>query len=249
MLPATVCAKALIFLAGVSCAIAQADAPLDYEVKLTADYREASSPIKVLDKYASFRVGGVGVRVQANHQSLGSFYLGGGGGYSPNESASFVGATISGSADSTFYAGGYEYNYQISSDSQVFVTADYLVYDVEGDFVGSRAGVPVTANIKTDVTIGDINIGWKTAVSDTLSLGVGLGASQWEIVAVARGVLGDSIRATTDASAKGWDSSQFIRAEFIAFDVPLILKYQRAELNADNSVLLHALNLQITLPL
>ena len=66
MLPATVFARALIFLAGVSCTVAHADASLDYEVKLTAEYREASSSIKVLDKYASFRVGGVGVRVQAN---------------------------------------------------------------------------------------------------------------------------------------------------------------------------------------
>lgn len=249
MLPVTAWKMGLICLGGVLCVFAQADTALDYEVKLTTDYREASSSIKVLDKSASFRVGGAGLRIQVNHHSLGSFYIGGGGGYSPNESASFLGATISGSADSTFFGSGYEYNHQVSPDSQIFMTADHVIYDVEGDFTGSRADVPVSASIKTDVSISDINIGWKTAVSDTLSLGIGLGASRWEIDAVASGVLGDSIRATTEASAGDWDSTQFIRAELTVFDFPIVLKYQRTELNADNAVLLHALNLQVTLPL
>jgi hypothetical protein len=176
-------------------------------------------------------------------------YVGGGSGYSPNETASFLGANISGSAKSIFYNYGYSYKYQLSEKSQLVFAGDYVDYAIEGDFSGDRAGVPVAAKITSDISMADISMAWRHSLSDQFYVSLGLGSSRWKIDALAKGSLGDSIRASTQASADGTDPLAFIRAEFNLLGLPLNLRYQQSELNADNRVMMRSIYLQIRLPL
>lgn len=224
-------------------------AELDYSVGAQLHYKEASQPIAIQDKRASFRVGGAALQLAAAHRRYGKVYLLAGGGYSPKEQASFLGASVSGSADSYFYGVGYEYRHPLSDRHTVVASADYIDYRVEGDFSGVRGTRPVAATIRSDVSTADLSLGWGYRWSEQASLVAGIGQSDWQIDATARGRLGEALSARTQAVADGRDSFVFIGGEYRGFTWPISWRYQRGALNADNRVTLNALQVTIAAPL
>ena len=225
----------------------QAESDFDYALSLTASYSEASQSVRILDKYASFRTGGGGLKLEVSHSHYGGLYLGAGGGYSPKETASFVGANVSGPAKSTFYEYGYSREYAVSATGGLVFAVDYVAYDITGDFSGDRAEVQVSAQIASDISTTNFSLAWRQSLSDQVRVSLGLGRSLWSIEALAKGSLGQSIRATTEARADGEDPLYFIEAEVNAFGYPLDIRYQRSALRADNSVALNAIQLQLRL--
>lgn len=249
MKPAAVGYMAVAIIASLVHLAAQAESDFDYALSLTTSYSEASQSVRILDKYASFRTGGGGLKLEVSHSGYGGLYVGAGGGYSPKETASFVGANVSGSATSTFYEYGYSHEYAVSAAGGLVFAVDYVAYDITGDFSGDRAGVPVTAQITSDISTTNFSLAWRQSFSDQVHVSLGLGRSRWAIEALAKGSLGQSIRATTEARAVGEDPLYFIKAEVYAFGYPLDVRYQRSALSADNSVALNAIQFQLRLPL
>ena len=225
----------------------QKSAPMTYELSAIASHTEASSHILVLDKRASFRAGGVGLKFGVDHTRFGSVYGTVGGGYSPQESASFLGAEVGGSADSQFFGFGYAYQYQLDSQYALGLQSDYVSYDISGDFEGDRRGVPVAAEIDSDISLTDFAVSLHYSKSSQLRFRWGVGASHWSIDASAEGTLGDSIRATTDASTDGWDGLLFFGMNTRLFGFPLDLRYKWSQINVDNSVAMHGLDIQLGL--
>jgi hypothetical protein len=220
---------------------------ISYELSAIASYTEASSQILVLDKRASFRAGGIGLKFGVEHATLGSLYASWGGGYSPRESASFLGAEVDGPADSEFFGIGYAYKHQFDSQYAIGFQSDYVSYDIGGDFAGERQGVPVTAQIDSDISLTDLAVSLHYSKSPQLRFRVGLGASHWSIDATADGTLGSSIRASTDAGTDGWDGLLFLGAETDLFGFPLDLRYKWSQINGDNSVVVHGLDIELGL--
>ena len=62
MKPAAVGYMAVAIIASLVHLAAQAESDFDYALSLTTSYSEASQSVRILDKYASFRTGGGGLR-------------------------------------------------------------------------------------------------------------------------------------------------------------------------------------------
>lgn|GEM_PF-1455571 len=231
----------------VASSVLEKSKPMTYELKAIASYTEASSQILVLDKRASFRAGGAGLKFEVEHAMLGSVYASVGGGYSPRESASFLGAEVEGSADSQFFGFGYAYQYQLDPQYALGLQSDYVLYDISGDFAGERRGVPIAAQIDSEISLTDLAVSLRYSKSPQLRFRLGVGASHWSIDATADGTLGDSIRASTEANTDGWDRLLFVGLETELFGFPLDLRYKWSQINGDNSVVLHGMDIQLGL--
>jgi hypothetical protein len=81
------------------------------------------------------------------------------------------------------------------------------------------------------------------------SFTLGAGRSSWQIDATARGRLGASVSAQTEAVADGWDRFGFVGGDYRGFKWPISWRYQRGVLNADNRVTLNAFQLALRRPL
>ncbi|MFW2422383.1 MAG: hypothetical protein ACN4EJ_07195 [Porticoccaceae bacterium] len=239
----------LVMSLAMWCLTTRAGTREEIEIAALVDYRDTNEQISIDGKKASFRVGGAGLKLQFNHASLGSIYTSRGIGYSPKESASFLGANLSGPADSTFYGGGYEYSYLITANSKLVLSIDYVKHAIESSVSGYRADQAVFADIDSDITVTDTILAWKYTLTENLSVSAGLGAIKWKVEADAIGTLGDSIRASTDVSANGTDSAQKLKIEYTGFSLPISAQYQRSLLKADNSATLQAFTFELSYPL
>lgn len=229
--------------------LAASDSSIDYTIAGQLHYKEAARPIAIQDKVASFRVGGAALQLTAAYPRYGSLYLLGGGGYSPKERASFLGAAVSGSADSYFYGAGYEYQLPLNDRHSLVAATDYIEYRVQGDFTGSRLSLPVAAKISSKISTADFSLGWRYLFSEAITVTLGAGRSSWQIDATARGRLGASVSAQTEAVADGWDRFGFVGGDYRGFKWPISWRYQRGVLSADNRVTLNAFQLALRLPL
>ena len=121
-----------------------AESKVDYSSELIASYSEADKRIRVDNRFASFRAGGAGLRVEAEHDKYGMLYGSLGFGYSPKETASYYGSSLSGPANSFFYGAGYSYNYDLNHRYKLSFVTDYISYDISADVTAaaplSRAG-------------------------------------------------------------------------------------------------------------
>jgi len=221
---------------------------VDVELKLILNYSEAAERLKILDKRASFRTGGAGIMLSLQTQQFGTVFTSYGAGYSPNEDASFVSANISGPATSTFYSFGYHYLHPVTTNFTLGFQADHTRYIIKGDFKGDRKGVPVEAKVTSKIKQTDFGFSLYYKLLKELRLEIGIGTSHWQIDALAKGSLSNSIKASTKASAKNKDPFLLLGLSFNMNEFPVQLRYKRGQLSATNTVDLHALHLNISLP-
>lgn len=221
---------------------------VDVGLKLILNYSEAAERLKILDKRASFRTGGAGIMLSLQTQQFGTVFTSYGAGYSPNEDASFVSANISGPATSTFFSYGYQYLYPVTTNFTLGIQVDHTRYIIEGDFKGDRKGVPVEAKVTSKIKQTDLGLSLHYQLLKELRVEIGIGTSRWQIDALAEGLLNKSIKASTKASAKDKDPFLLLGLSFNMNEFPVQLRYKRGQLSATNTVDLHALDLNITLP-
>lgn len=231
----------------VQSSLAVAESKIDYSAELIASYSEADKRIQVDDKFASFRAGGAGLRVEAEHDKYGMLYGSLGFGYSPKETASYSGSSLSGPADSIFYGAGYRYNYNLNHRYKLTFSTDYVAHDISADITGEARGLPATATVTSDMSMFDTMLALRYSFTRDIHMIVGTGVRKWDLQALAEGTLGDSIGATSEVSADGRDPISYIGVEFKIKNVPVKAYYRRSQLNADNSLIVHGLDLHISL--
>ena len=220
---------------------------VEFGAKLIANYAKSAQALQIDGKTATFKTGGAGVRVEANHPLLGRLFVSAGGGYSPSEQASFLSVTLSGSASGTFYGFGYERNFQLSPRWGAEFIADYVAYDLSGDLSGTYNDRQVEAEITTDTTQKEISLGFRYSLSERTSLNFGAGSTNWTLDAIADGTSG-AIRATTEALADGSDTFKFVGVGFDFWDIPVLVTLKRSKLTVDNEVDLNTIDIDFTLP-
>ncbi len=219
----------------------------EFDAKLIANYAKSAQALQIDGKTATFKTGGAGLRLEADHPLWGRLFVSGGGGYSPSEQASFLSVTLSGSADGTFYGFGYEKDFKLSPRWHAEFIADYVAYDLSGDLSGTYNDRQVDAEITTDTTQKEISLGFRYSLSERTSLNFGAGSTNWTLDAIADGTSG-AIRATTEALADGSDTFKFVGVGFDFWDIPVLVTLKRSKLTVDNEVDLNTIDIDFTLP-
>ena len=219
---------------------------LEFGAKLIANYAKSAQALQIDGKTATFKTGGAGLRLEADHSCWGRFFVSAGGGYSPSEQASFLSVTLSGSASGTFYGFGYERDFKLSPRWDAEFVADYVAYDLSGDLSGSYNDRQVDAEITTDTTQQEISLGLRYSLTETTSVYFGGGSTDWTLDAIADGTSG-AIRATTEALADGSDMFKFIGVRFDFWDIPVSVTLKRSKLSVDNEVDLNTIDIDLTL--
>jgi hypothetical protein len=219
----------------------------EQSLELVTSYSQAADNIQVDGKSASFKTGGVGIKLRFDTAKLGSFYAVAGGGYLPRQSASFAGIEVSGPADSLFYGVGYSYDFHLSNRLAVSLVADYVSYDISGDLDGEAFALPVTASVDSVVTMFDSSVAMHYALTRDVAAVIGAGLKHWTLEATADGVLGGGITASTSVKADNTDPQFYLGAEFAIAHVPVGIYYRRAKLSADSSVDLNGIDVRVLL--
>jgi hypothetical protein len=227
--------------------LAVAESKIDYSAELIASYSEANKRILVDSKFASFRAGGAGLRVEAEHDKYGMLYGSLGFGYSPKETASYSGSTLSGPANSIFYGLGYRYYYDLNHRYKLTFSTDYIAHDISADITGETEGLLTKAKVTSDMSMFDTTLALRYTFTRDIHVIFGTGVRKWDLQALAKGTIGDSIGATSDVSADGKDPISYIGAEFKVKDVPVKVYYRRSKLTADNSLTVHGLDFHVSL--
>lgn len=225
--------------------MAFAESRIDYSAELIASYSEADKRIQVGNRFATFRAGGAGFRFEAEHNKYGVFYGSLGFGYSPNETASYSGSSLSGPADSFFHGAGYRFDYRLNQRYKLVFSTDYVAHDIKGDIKGEARGLPASADITSDVIMYDMALALSYSISRDLHLSLGAGKRDWKLDALANGNIGGDIAATSQITVEGRDPIQYIGLEFDIADVPVETYYRRSSLEADNSVTVHEIEIQV----
>ena len=227
--------------------MAVAESKIDYSAELIASYSEADKRIQVDNKFASFRAGGAGVRVEAEHDKYGIFYGSLGFGYSPKETASYSGSSLSGPASSFFYGAGYRYYYNLNHRYKLSFVTDYVAHDITADITGEAKGLPSTATVTSDMSMFDTTLALRYSFTRDIHMIVGTGMRKWNLQALAEGTVGDSIGATSEVKAGGTDPISYVGVEFKVKNIPVKAYYRRSQLKADNSLIVHGVDFHISL--
>jgi len=222
-------------------------AETDYTAELDMTYSQSNKRIRIDGKTATFRAGGAGLRLQADHDRYGMFYGKLGYGYSPKESASYSGTTLSGPAESLFYGAGYSYFYSLNHRYKLKFSSDYVEYDISGDLEGDVSGLPTVARLTSLMTTHDTVLALRYSINRDLHVTLGIGERRWSIEALAKGTIGDSIGATSEVAASGSDPISHIGIEFKVKNIPVRAFYSHSTLTADNAPVVHGLDIQILL--
>ena len=220
-------------------------ASFDYSAELDFTYSESDKRIRIDKKTATFRAGGGGLRLNAEHEKYGLFFGSVGYGYSPKESASYSGTTLSGPADSVFFGAGYKYDYSLNPRYQLSFSSRYVNYEINGDLSGDVSGLPTEARLTSTMTTLDTTLALRYSISRDLHISLGAGVRNWSIEALATGTIGDSIGATSRAAADGSDPISHLSLEFKYRDYPVKATYSRSKLTADNAPIVHGLDVQL----
>ena len=239
--------------AGLACALvfqpvlASDENPIEFSTELIASYSEADKRIEVDNRFASFRAGGAGVRVNAEHERYGMAYGSLAFGYSPKETASYAGSSLSGPASSVFYGVGYSYQHNLNHRYKLILAADYVSHDISADVTGIARSLPTTATVTSDMSMFDTTLALRYSFTRDIHLTMGAGNRKWDIYALANGIIGDAIGATSEVSADGRDPIAFIGFEYKVKGVPVKTFYRQSKMNADNSLTVHGLDIHVDL--
>ena len=227
--------------------IAVAESQIDYSAELIASYSEADKRIKVDDRFASFRAGGAGLRAEAETDKFGMLYGSLGYGYSPKETASYSGSSLSGPASSFFFGAGYRYDHDLNHRYKLRLTTDYISHDISADISGDVRGLPGIATVTSEMNLFDTMLALRYSFTRDIHVTIGTGMRKWDLQALAEGTIGGVIGATSEVSAEGKDPISYIGAEFKVKNVPVKVFYRRSQLQADNSLVVHGLDFHILL--
>lgn len=227
--------------------IAAAEDAIDYSTDLIASYSDSSKNIRIGKKTASFRAGGAGFRFNAKHDRYGLVYGSLGVGYSPKETATLSGSTLSGPASSYFYGAGYQYHHRLNHRYRLSFVADYVDHDISSDVTGDVRGLPAVAIVTSDVSMFDTSVSLRYAFTRDVRITLGSGFRKWDIEALASGTVDDSIQVTSEALADGRNRLNYIGLEFKIKNIPVKAFYRHSQLKGEdtNSLIVHGLDFSI----
>ena len=160
------------------------------------------SPISINGRVATLSSGVIGIQLYSPQTQAGRLYAAAGIGYSPRETISYFGATVSGSANASQLMLGYRIEKPISYGYGLFFDVSNQSNEIDGDFSGSRGALPLQAKVNAsfDFTLTKIGISKRLNAS---TVKVVFGKYDWDVRGNAFGRFDNGITAVTDVAGDG----------------------------------------------
>jgi hypothetical protein len=197
-------------------------------------------------KSARYKLGGLGLLGKYQDERFGTFYLGGGMGYSPDETASFFSVTASGSATSIFKQVGYKNQLKFTNSLAVNFYLDHRDYDIEGDLEGKMNNQLLKVDADSRFKISELVLSTPIRVNQKNILEFGVGVIDWQIDATAKGRLEAGISAKTSVEGSGTEPLFIVGLQTELFDSEIKFTYKNSKFAADEKTTMH--EIVISLP-
>lgn len=195
---------------------------------------------------ARYKLGGLGLLGKYQDESLGTFYLGGGVGYSPDEAASFFSATASGSATSIFKQVAYSNKLKLTDTLALNLYLNHRDYDIEGDLQGEMNNQRLSVDADSRFKINELVLSTPIRVNQNNTLELGVGVIDWQLDATAKGRLEAGISAKTSVEGSGTDPLFVVSLQTQLFDSEIKFTYKNSKFSADDATTMH--EIVISLP-
>mgnify|MGYP001564831601 CR=1 FL=1 len=188
---------------------------------------------------ARYKLGGIGLLGKYQSKNYGNFFVGGGLGYSPNESASFLSVTASGSATSVFKQIAYDYQLQFSDSMALNFQLNHRDYDIEGDLKGVINNQSLSVDASSRFKLNELILSIPIRVNQRNTLEFGVGLINWQIDATAKGQLESGISAKTFVEGSATDPLFMLGLQTKLLDTQLIFTYKNSKFSADEETAMH----------
>jgi hypothetical protein len=188
---------------------------------------------------ARYKLGGIGLLGKYQSENFGTFFLGGGVGYSPDEKASFFSVTASGSATSTFKQVAYSNQLQITDLFALDFYLNYRDYDIDGDLQGDINNQRLSVDANSRFKLNELILTKPIVINKKNTLALGVGVIDWEIDATANGRLESGISAKTAVGGSGTEPLYIIALQTQFFDSKINISYKNSKLTADEKSTMH----------
>ncbi len=195
---------------------------------------------------ARYKLGGLGILGKYQDESLGTFYLGGGVGYSPDEAASFFSAKASGSATSIFKQVAYSNKLKLTDTLALNLYLNHRDYDIEGDLQGEINNQRLSVDADSRLKINELVLSTPIRVNQKNTLELGVGVIDWQLDATAKGRLEAGISAKTSVEGRGTDPLFIVGLQTELFGSEVKFTYKNSKFAADETTTMH--EIVISLP-
>lgn len=223
-----------------------------FSVSIVGDYAQSKDEIQIQAKTFTFKTGSLGVRVAYHTDKLGQFFAIAGLGYSPSETATFAGASVSGPLQVRSHTLGFIYPYSFSnSDFGIDFRMSTTTNNHYGsNLTGLKSDRPVTASVDATSVFNRGSLGVNYRAMGDIILAAGIGAYDWKISATGDGSFDSSgIHFSTSVEASGRDQFHYLEASFPYNKSMMNIGLRRSNLNADNNTVLLEIYAGITIPM
>lgn len=195
---------------------------------------------------ARYKLGGLGLLGKYHSEGFGTFFLGGGVGYSPDETANFLTVTASGSATSLFKQVAYINQLQLADAFALNLYLNHRDYDIEGDLKGKINNQPLSVDADSRFKINEFVFSIPISINQENTLEMGVGVIDWQIDATAKGRLESGISAKTSVKGEGTEPLFIMALQTELFDTRTTLTYKNSKFSADEVTKMH--EILITVP-
>jgi len=195
---------------------------------------------------ARYKLGGLGLLGKYQDKRFGTFYLGGGVGYSPDETASFFSATATGSATSIFKQVAYSNQLQFTDTFALNLYLNHRDYDIQGDLQGEINNQQLSVDADSRFKINELVLSTPFRVNQKNTLELGVGVIDWQVDATAKGRLETGISAKTSVEGSGTEPLFMVSLQTQLFDSEINFTYKNSQFSADETTTMH--EIMISLP-
>lgn len=219
----------------------------EWGVDSVFNYSQTEQVLKFNGSSARYKLGGLGLLGKYHDQRFGTLFVGGGAGYSPDETASFLSVTAGGSATSIFKQVAYENQLQFADRFTLDMYFNYRDYDIQGDLQGEINNQLFSVDANSRFKLNELIFSTPFRVNQNSSLVLGFGAIKWQIDATAKGRLETGITAKTSVEGSGTEPLLMLALETELFNSKVNFTYKNSRFSADEETTMH--EILITVPL
>lgn len=226
----------LAALVTLTFALSGAASASEFGLEGLVNYSDASAVISLDGKKAKYKLGAAGANLFWRDDLFGKLSIGAGVGYSPEEQASFLSITASGSAQSKFVQFSYENRVHLNRNLAIGLALNHKQYNIEGDLSGEFNDSTLAVRALSDFILSEAYVTLEYHFSEATSLNLGAGILDWEIDALAEGSIASGIQAKTRAFGSNQDPMFIFQLKTEVLSFPVSFAYKHSSLSADEKI-------------
>ena len=218
----------------------------DWGADAVFNFSQTEQTLLLNGSSARYKLGGLGLLGKYHDEKFGTFFLGGGVGYSPDETAGFLSVTASGSATSVFKQMAYSNQLKLTDAFALNFSLNHRDYDIEGDLKGKINNQLLSVDADSRFKLNELVLSTPIRISQKNTLELGVGVIDWQIDATAKGRLESGISAKTSVEGNGTEPLFIVSLQTELFDSEIKVTYKNSKFSADEKTTMH--EIAISLP-